>query len=93
LPREQWGYPPKPEHLEYLWGYFIQLHNARRSGMALETISFSDIHHFQIVRETKLLQCEIDAILLLDRCALKAINNKPLTDDDLPKIREDDEWR
>lgn len=54
-----------------VWNYFIQLNNSRQSGMSINAISYQEIQAFNLLYKLDLADWEVEAIVALDRVALK----------------------
>lgn len=74
MPREKWGFPDFPDLLTYLWEHFINLHNTRSMGMALNPISYTEIEAYSRLMKIQLSKFDIAAIKRLDIIAMNVIN-------------------
>jgi len=73
LPIEEWGYPPFPVCLEYLWSIFIDLCNSRQSGMGISPFSYQEIEAYsRLMKETLSIE-DIKALKRLDVIALESM--------------------
>jgi hypothetical protein len=76
VPKEKWGYPEKPDALWHLWEAFIDLNNARQSGLSMQPISYQEIQAYCNLMNVKFSSFEISAIKQLDMAAITATNKK-----------------
>ena len=70
IPKSEWGYPPVPSNLGYLWDSFLQLHATRTIGMQANAINHSEMLAYSKLYNITLSQFDINAIKILDRIAL-----------------------
>ena len=66
FPEEYFG-PEIPEEMQYIWNWFIELHNARGQG----GLAFSEIKCWCDMFEIELSPFELEAIKAVDVCFLK----------------------
>ena len=70
--------PPFPEHLEYVWRWFLSLHNKRGStGFGPAPIGWTDTQSFFAMRRESPSQFDIELLEALDRIALEDRKKKP----------------
>lgn len=64
--------PPIPPALEYLWGWFHELHRTRSGGMGPGAIAYPDILAWCRLRGVRLAPWEVEIITALDGAWLGA---------------------
>lgn len=76
--RDFWGMytepPALPAELEYLWRWFLQLHQSRgNNGMGHSPITYQDMHAWSHITGNRLQAFEVDAIRRLDHVYFESL--------------------
>lgn len=71
LPDELVDLVELPESATFIWRWFIDLNNARQSGMSINPISYSEIAAYFSLYNIHPYEYEIQMIKILDNIALK----------------------
>jgi hypothetical protein len=76
-PHEELAGPECPEHLEYVWGWFCDLHQACGSnGFGSNPIGFLDIYAWSHLTGVSPTPFEVGCIRRLDGVYLQALSEK-----------------
>lgn len=62
------------EDLEYIWGWFVELHNTRQSGFSANPISYQEIESFCRLTGALIPPWELSVIRRIDREVLGIFN-------------------
>jgi hypothetical protein len=73
---EELNVPEMPRCCEQVWNWFIQLNNARQSGMSANPLSYSDIYAFFKLIDVQPTEDELDIIRILDGIVLEIFNKE-----------------
>lgn len=77
VPPEEWGIPPMPPGMSYLWDWFVALASGRGSGgLAANPISWEAMQAFFAFMGERPTIADINAIKMLDRMSLSEHGEK-----------------
>jgi len=75
---EEFDYPPLPDCVQYLWGYYTELHNRRGNfGFGHVPLTHSEIGWWQRNTLRRLDPWELEALLGIDTAYIASIAKKP----------------
>jgi len=60
-----------PESMQYLWEYFLELHNTRGGGMGISSISYTEMQAWCSLLSIHITPTEVEIIKMIDACFLE----------------------
>ncbi|WP_425468453.1 phage tail assembly chaperone [Phyllobacterium endophyticum] len=66
--------PEAPEYTDYIWDWFVQLHNSRETGFSANPISFLEVEAFCRLTGALIDPWELSVIRRMDQAVLAIIN-------------------